>query len=284
MQALLRELKAFYEKDGRAHLPWRQTRDPYKILVSEVMLQQTQVDRVLPKYREFLRAFPSVQALAKAPFTQVLFHWSGLGYNRRAKFLHEAAKKVVSECKGKFPKAASELQKLPGLGPYTARAVAAFAHNSPEVFIETNIRTVFLYHSNILQNTRMEITKTKSGLVYHTKIADTDLMPLVAEALKESNMQPRDFYAALMDYGSHLKKSGVKLNSKSKHYTKQTKFKGSARELRGAILRELLKSPATLEQLKKKSARTSKEVERELERLKKEGLVVKRDLRFAVAK
>src|SRR5207253_1732923 len=119
-------------------------------------------------------------------------------------------------------------------------AVEAFAHNKPAVFVETNIRTVF-FHSNILQNDKM--------------ISDRELLPLVAEALKRSNMQPREFYAALMDYGAHLKSQRVRLNSQSKQYVKQSKFEGSARQLRGAILRELLKKPATLEQLIKNLSR-----------------------------
>ena len=240
-------------------MPWRKTRDPYKILVSELMLQQTQVDRVVPFYNKFIKRFPTAKKLAGAKLSSVLKAWQGLGYNRRAKYLHEAAKIIARE--------GFTGQKLPGVGPYTRGAVLAFAFNKPEVFIETNIRTVIFYHSNILQNTRM---------------TDAELLPVVEELLKKSKMRPREFYAALMDYGAHLKKQGVKLNSYSKHYVKQSKFEGSARQLRGAILRELLKKPATLSlltlklrsgQAKKFSPRTRGEVERELVRLKKDGLV-----------
>src|SRR3989344_7710205 len=128
---------------ARPHLPWRKTKDPYKILVSEVMLQQTQVDRVIPFYNRFVKKYPTARALARAKLRDVLKEWNGLGYNRRAKFLHEAAKQLG---KSDFPKTAEEIENLPGVGHYTARAVAAFAFNKPEVFIETNIRTVFFYH------------------------------------------------------------------------------------------------------------------------------------------
>ncbi len=274
MPELTTTISKYYAVHGRSHLPWRKTRDVYKILVSEVMLQQTQVDRVLPKYAEFLKAFPTVHSLAQASLRDVLTHWSGLGYNRRAKFLHEAAKVVVANHDGKFPKEVNELQKLPGVGPYTARAIAAFAHNEPVVFIETNIRTIFIY-SSFLQNTRIK---------KETRITDAEIMPLVARALRESKMQPRNFYAALMDYGSFLKKSGVRVNNKSKHYTKQSKFEGSARQLRGAILRELLKSPKTIDELQKLTARTLDEIKNELSKLQKEKLIEKKGSGFVIKK
>ena len=247
--------------EQRDHLPWRRTTEPYKILVSEIMLQQTQVDRVVPFYNAFIKKFPTAQKLAAAKLPAVLKAWQGLGYNRRAKFLHEAAKIIVRE--------GFVGQKLPGVGPYTAGAISAFAFNKPEVFVETNIRTVFFYHFGFLQKART---------------SDKELLPLVAEALRRSKMQPHDFYAALMDYGSYLKKRGVKLNSRSKHYNKQSKFEGSARQLRGAILRELLKKPATLAQLTKNLSRKRGEVERELGRLMNEGLVMRLESRYQVAR
>ncbi|HEV7449668.1 MAG TPA: A/G-specific adenine glycosylase [Candidatus Paceibacterota bacterium] len=228
--ALIKAAKTHYKASARTHLPWRKTHDPYRILVSEVMLQQTQVDRVVPFYKSFLKKFPTAKALAKAPLSKVLKAWQGLGYNRRGKYLWEAAKIISTKgWKG----------KLPGVGLYTAAAVQAFAHNKPAVFIETNIRTVFFYHledSNILKKVR---------------ITDVELLPLIEEALKKSKMQPRDFYAALMDYGSHLKKQGIKLNQKSKHYAKQSKFEGSARQKRANKLRELLAKGASERELEK---------------------------------
>ncbi len=195
------------------------------------MLQQTQVERVIPFYANFLKQFPTAKALAKAPLSKVLVAWQGLGYNRRAKFLHEAAKVIA---KSGFPNTVEGMEALPGVGHYTARAVAAFAFNKPEVFVETNIRTVFFHHFE-----------------FKKQMSDAELLPYVAESLRRSKMQPRDFYAALMDYGTYLKKQGIKLNSKSKHYTKQSKFEGSARQKRAAALRDLLKAGASEAELEK---------------------------------
>jgi A/G-specific adenine glycosylase len=271
---LIKEVESHYTKEGRSHLPWRKTRDPYKILVSEVMLQQTQVERVLPFYKNFLKQFPTPAALAKAPLHKVLKAWQGLGYNRRGKFLQAAAKAIVVGHTGRFPKQVSALEELPGVGLYTARAMAAFAYNSPEVFIETNIRTVFMHfcYSSFLQK---------------GKIADAELLPLVGEALRKTKLEPREFYAALMDYGSHLKRQGIKLNKQSKHYVKQSKFEGSARQLRGAILRELLIKPQTQKQLTKNLSRhlnkSAEEVAVELARLAKEGLIMRARARYRAA-
>jgi A/G-specific adenine glycosylase len=262
MQGLLQVLKGHYRRNRR-DLPWRYTLDPYRILVSEVMLQQTQVERVIPFYKKFVRRFPTARSLSAARFPKVLEAWQGLGYNRRAKFLHLAARRIAK--KG-FPKTPEEIEELPGVGRYTARAVAAFAFNSREAFIETNIRTVFLHHS----------------FPGRRKVGDREILPLIAQALKESRMEPRDFYAALMDYGAHLKQNGVKLNSRSAHYTKQSKFEGSARQVRGAILRELLKHHATLAMLAHRIPRNREELAHELTRLSAEGLVALRGRYFSI--
>jgi A/G-specific adenine glycosylase len=238
VEVLLDTVYDYYRTSGRAYLPWRQTKNPYRILVSEVMLQQTQVDRVLPKYKLFLKKFPTVSVLAQAPLSEVLLVWSGLGYNRRAKMLHSAAKMVTSEHGGVFPKTALELEALPGVGPYTARAVAIFAFNKPQVCIETNIRTVF---------THVCFPKKKI-------VSDKEILLLIEKTLARAlhrGIHPKDFYAALMDYGSYLKKSGVRINNKSAHYAKQSKFEGSARQKRAARLRELLKMGASEMELEK---------------------------------
>lgn len=245
----------WYRIHGRHTLPWRSTDDPYRILVSEVMLQQTQVDRVIPKYTTFLKRFPTVQKLARAKLSDVLKLWSGLGYNRRAKYLHQMAQVVVGEYTGRFPKDTRELEKLPGVGPYTAGAICAFAYNQPVVFIETNIRTVYIYHF---------FPKAK-------KVGDKDILALVEQTLDTKN--PREWYSALMDYGSYLKAMGVKNNAKSKHYTKQSTFEGSRRQIRGAILRELLKGANTLQELAKMLNREVGVIEEVLVELTKEGLV-----------
>jgi len=217
-----------WKKHGRHDLPWRKTKDPYNILISEVMLQQTQVPRVLPKYKEFLRTFPTVRALANAPLPEVLKVWSGLGYNRRAKFLHEAARKIVDEYRGLFPKNADTLRALPGIGDYTAKAVCVFAFNQPHVLIETNIRTAIFHHFY-----------RGESYVSESYVSDKEVLEIAEKGTK--GQDPREWHSALMDYGAHLKASGVRLNARSKHYTKQSKFEGSLRQVRGVILKALVK-------------------------------------------
>ncbi|HVV38997.1 MAG TPA: A/G-specific adenine glycosylase [Candidatus Paceibacterota bacterium] len=260
MPRLLRDLKSFYKTQKR-DLPWRHTHDPYKILVSEIMLQQTQALRVIPKYEAFIKKFPTPQRLAKAKLSDVLKLWSGLGYNRRAKFLHESAKILARD--------GWTGEKLPGVGPYTAAAVEAFAHNKPTTFIETNIRTVFIHYC----------FKRRADVL----VPDLQILPLIEKALKQSRMQPRDFYAALMDYGSYLKQRGIKLNARSKHYTKQSKFKGSYRELRGAILRAVLEKPKTIDQLVDITLRNQSDVVQAVANLSTEGVVSLKNKRVFVA-
>lgn len=210
----------FYRQEGRS-FPWRETRDPYAILVSELMLQQTQTERVVPKYLAWLEAFPTAADLAAAPFPQVLAAWSGLGYNRRAGYLQSACRQVVQELGGVFPSTAKELQRLKGVGAYTAGAVAAFAFNRPEVFIETNIRSVYLFFFYPDQE----------------KVSDAQLMPLIQATVYHQD--PRRWYYALMDYGAALKKSTANPNRQSRHYSRQSRFEGSLRQARGAIVRQL---------------------------------------------
>lgn len=214
----------FFHKEGRS-FPWRETQDPYAILVSELMLQQTQTERVVPKYINWLQEFPNPEALAQAPFPQVLAAWSGLGYNRRAAYLQEACRQVVQDFAGVFPSTAKDLQKLKGVGSYTAGAVATFAFNRPEVFIETNIRSVYLFF--------FFPTEEESG----ERVADSSLMPLIEATLYHQD--PRTWYYALMDYGAALKKTTVNPNRRSRHYSRQSKFEGSLRQARGAIVRQL---------------------------------------------
>lgn len=247
----------YYARSGRHDLPWRKTRDPYKVLVSEVMLQQTQVERVIPYYRAFLRRFPNVSALSTAPLGDVLRLWQGLGYNRRAKMLQEAAKAVHT--KGRFPRTVEELEALPGVGKYTARAVAAFAYNEDVLMVETNIRTAVLYHL----------------FPGEEVVSDEEVCNVLQKAMPAGDS--RTWYWALMDYGSYLKKSGVRTNARQKGYRKQSAFKGSSREIRGAILRALIGQPRTTRFL---IALFGKEKEHQalgqLKRLYEEGLIEKK--------
>lgn len=215
-----RTILDYYDKHGRS-FPWRTTSDPYAILVSEFMLQQTQTERVAEKYRQWLEVFPSITDLAAASFVQVLEQWVGLGYNRRARFLHRCAQIISSEYGGIVPEDPAVLQTLPGIGPYTAAAVSTFAYNKPNAFIETNIRAVFIFF----------FFKDRTG------ISDKEIFPLIKAGIYTEN--PRLWYYALMDYGAELKKKTVNPNRKSKHYTKQSKFEGSVRQARGALIRSL---------------------------------------------
>ncbi len=271
-KAFIKTVKDYYKKHGRHDLPWRLTTDPYKIAVSEVMLQQTQVVRVIEKYHEFLKTFPTVKQLADAPLQQVLLQWSGLGYNRRAKFLHQMAQTIVYDLDNHCPQTFTELLKLPGVGHYTAGAISAFAYNQPIAIIETNIRTVYLHHFHDLLHPGPMGAGVKD---------DKELLPLIEETLDRKN--PREWYWALMDYGSYLKSTGVKIHRTSAQYKKQTSFKGSLREVRGGIIKILTKEPATIKKLEKHLLFETDRIEQALQQLLQEELVVKRGMSFAIA-
>lgn len=211
----------FYLQSGR-RFPWRETWDPYAITVSEIMLQQTQTERVVPKYEAFLKALPTWKSLAQAPVSEVLSLWQGLGYNRRALALKRMAEEVTEVYKGKLPVDRAALQKLPGIGPYTAGAILIFAFNEAVPVIETNIRRVFLHH----------FFADREG------VPDQELFPLIEETMDQEN--PREWYYALMDYGSQLAKQLPNPNRRSAHYTKQGAFTGSNREVRGKLITLLL--------------------------------------------
>jgi A/G-specific adenine glycosylase len=206
-------------------MPWRETFDPYHILVSEIMLQQTQVERVALKYGPFITAFPDVAALAQAPFREVMAQWQGLGYNRRALALQRLAQRLVAEFQGRLPASVPLLRTLPGIGAATAGALAAFAFNQPVVFIETNIRRVFLH----------------CFFADQTGISDREILPLVEQTLDRT--RPRPWYYALMDYGSMLKRTTPNPNRRSVHYQRQSPFVDSDRQIRGLILKALLTAP-----------------------------------------
>lgn len=206
---------------GRHDLPWRKTIDPYAILVSELMLQQTQVARVIPKFQQFMMVFPSLQQLSTASLVDVLVLWQGLGYNRRARYLWQLAVQLVATHQHTLPKSQSELESLPGIGPYTAAAVMAFAYNQPTLVLETNVRAVLLYHFFPKQD----------------QVADAQLRPILEACLPL--VEPRIWYAALMDYGSYLKSVLPNPSRKSKHHTFQSRFAGSVRQVRGEIIKVL---------------------------------------------
>jgi A/G-specific adenine glycosylase len=219
---------SYYNHYGR-EMAWRDTTDPYMILVSEIMLQQTQVERVKIKFPEFIKAFPDFASLAVVPLDNVLSVWQGMGYNRRAIALQKCAIRVINEYNGILPDDVDLLVTFPGIGRATASSIAAFAFNLPVVFIETNIRRVFIHFFFSCTDT----------------VSDADLIPIVEKSLYKEN--PRVWYWALMDLGSALKKTVPNPNRRSVHYSKQSPFEGSDREIRGTIIRMLLSEPGMSE-------------------------------------
>ncbi|MGB4759572.1 MAG: hypothetical protein WBP26_05970 [Candidatus Saccharimonadales bacterium] len=250
----------YYAVSGRRDLLWRIPEpdgsfDSYKILVSEIMLQQTQVGRVIPKFQAFLDQFPSVQSVAESELSEMLRAWQGLGYNRRAKYLWQACTAIWQDYHNEFPQDITELVKLPGIGKNTAGAILAYAYNQPVAFIETNIRTVYIHHFFEGQHA----------------VPDTSLIAIIEQSLPADVSRTREWYWALMDYGTHLKQSVGNLSKLSKSYVKQSTFHGSKRQLRGAVLRELSSGSITLNKLR--TALPDERLDVVLADLQREGLI-----------
>ncbi len=226
---LFRDLILSYFRAHGRDLPWRHTTDPYRILVSEIMLQQTQVERVAVKYTEFLEQFPDFESLARAPRSEVLLAWQGMGYNRRAIALQETAKRVMDEYGGELPADVETLATFPGIGKATAAAIVAYAFNMPVVYIETNIRRIFIHF----------FFQDREG------VRDDEILPLVERTLYREN--PREWYSAMMDYGTVLKKRTANPNRRSASYSRQSRFEGSDRQIRGRILALVLEEGTVTE-------------------------------------
>lgn len=203
-------------------LPWRDVRDPYAVLVSEVMLQQTQVKRVLGFWGRWLETFPTLDALAAAPTSLVLERWQGLGYNRRALALKRTAEICSEEHAGVLPVASTDLLLLPGVGPSTAAGIRVFAYGLADVYLETNVRTVFLHE---LFPDEMDVP-------------DTQIVPLVERACDWDD--PRGWYYALLDYGAYLKTIMPNPSRRSRHHVRQSAFEGSRRQKRAWLLQAVL--------------------------------------------
>jgi A/G-specific adenine glycosylase len=264
IKSFRRIIRQYYKHSGR-DLPWRNTQNPYHILISEVMLQQTPVERVLEKYAMFLSVFPDFLSLANAPLKKLLSVWQGLGYNRRALALQRIAQEVITKHKGRLPESEEILVTMPGIGKATASALTAFALNAPSVFIETNIRRVFIHC----------FFRDREG------ITDAEILPLIEMSLDTSN--PRHWYYALMDYGAMLKKQVKNPNRKSAHYQKQPSFHGSFRQIRGMILKEILSKTSVSETvLAKKLTVSPDKIRQALSQLQKEGFIRKQGRRFAI--
>ena len=213
-------------------LPWRRTRDPYKIWLSEVMLQQTQVSRVDGRWQHWLERFPTIDALASAQTSDVLDEWQGMGYNRRALALLNAAR-LVADGGGSMPVELDDLVALPGIGPATAAGIRAFAYNLPGVYLETNVRTVLLHelYPDAVQ------------------VPDRELVPLVEvtcpQDASDPSDDPRTWYYALLDYGAHLKRTVPNPSQRSRSHVRQSRFEGSHRQKRAMAVRALLAHQAT---------------------------------------
>jgi A/G-specific adenine glycosylase len=243
--------------DHKRFFAWRHVDDAYKVLISEVMLQQTQTHRVMSKYEQFITVFPDFYSLANANLPELLACWQGLGYNRRALYVQKIAQMVLRDFNGRLPADPAVLQTFPGLGAATAASVCVFSYDMPLPFIETNIRTVFIH----------EFFQGQSG------IHDRQLMPLIQATLDHS--APRDWFYALMDYGVMLKRLYPNPSRKSVHHHKQSKFEGSDRQVRGAVLRLLLQQKqVALENVPAVLGEDAVRVHKILEQLQKDGFVV----------
>jgi len=230
------------------------------------MLQQTQAHRVIPKYKEFISLFPSFTRLAQAPLSDVLRTWKGLGYSRRALYLKKIAESITAHHNKTLPRTRETLESLPGIGPYTAGALLAFAYNLPAVCIETNIRTVFIHF--------FFADKT-------TKVHDRDLLPLIEQTIDKDS--PREWYYALMDYGALLKSKKTVPNTRSIHYKKQSTFKGSNRELRSTLLSHILETPGiALSTLGKETEKPVDHITKNLSAMEQEGLIKQKNKRYYI--
>lgn len=256
-----RHILEWYHTHKRDHLPWRYTKNwpigAYEILVSEIMLQQTQVSRVLDKFPKFINAFPTINHLASAPLDIVLQEWQGMGYNRRALYLKQCAEEIVKTCDGRVPSDIALLKNLPGIGPYTAGAISCFAFNTQSVFLDTNIRKFFIHHF---------FTR---GRGTSKKISDAEILPIAEHFFYKKN--PRVWNYALMDYGALVLARKPNLLPRAKNYHKQSPFFGSNRFFRSQIVQYLLKyKQASFDELQRASPRDISPI---LASLQKEGLV-----------
>lgn len=263
--AFRRTVRAAHRAHGRDRLPWRRTRDPYRILVSEFMLQQTQAGRVEEKYGAFLEAFPDVRALAAAPLREVLRAWSGLGYNRRAVALRETARAVVARHGGKVPRDRAALLALPGIGPASAAAIAAFAFGEAHPLVETNVRAVFIHHF----------------FPRRRAVGDEEILPLVEATIDRRD--PRRWYWALMDYGVVLKRERGNPARRGRRRARQGRFEGSTRQARGLVLRAIAGRSMSERRLAAETGLPPARVRAAVAALEREGTIARRGTVLAVA-
>ncbi|MDR2478948.1 MAG: A/G-specific adenine glycosylase [Treponema sp.] len=254
IDAFKKIILSHYKTAGR-EFPWRGV-DPWGVMVSEFMLQQTQTGRVIPYWERWMKLWPSPELLAAAPMETVLREWSGLGYNRRCYFLKNSAAIIARDCGGQVPDTPGTLLPLPGVGPYIAGAIACFAYNYPSVFIETNIRSTVIHFF----------------FPDRKDVQDAEIIPILESAVDHAD--PRTWYYALMDYGAALKKLVPNPNRRSAHYAKQSPFEGSFRQARGTVLRTLIAiGPGTAQDIQTASGLEKTDLYKVLDAMKKESQV-----------
>jgi A/G-specific adenine glycosylase len=264
ISAFRERVRAYYEEHGRS-MPWRETHDPYAILVSEVMLQQTQVSRVVPAYESFLDSFPDAAALGAAPLEVVLREWQGLGYNRRAVRLKQAAERLVDEHDGHVPCDFDSLLALPGVGPTTAAGIMAFAWGEAYPYIETNVRAALL-HDFVPQE---------------DDVPDSRLVPIFEVTVDRED--PRTWLYALMDYGAHLKATMPNPSRRSRHYARQSPFEGSRRQKRSKLLKAAMQGAQSPEELAEAAGIELAEADELLDELTAEGFLAREGGRVVIA-
>jgi len=242
-------------QQAKRKFPWHYT-DPWGVMVSEFMLQQTQTERVISYWENWMKLWPQPKALADASMENALRAWSGLGYNRRCRYLKESAAIITDRNGGRVPETPQALLSLPGVGPYMSSAIACFAYNFPAVFIETNIRSAVIH--NFFPD--------------RDDVRDSEIIPILEAALDRND--PRTWHYALMDYGAFIKKTTANPNRRSAHYTKQSPFNGSFRQARGKVIKALVSmGRCTAEELKLASGLEEGKLYEVLEKLKKESFV-----------
>lgn len=242
----------FYQEHKR-NLPWRKTADPYNILVSEFMLQQTQVSRVIKYYNKWIKKWPTIQKLAAEKYKNVLRAWVGLGYNRRAMYLHNTANIIVDEFNGDVLSAVKHYERLPGIGLYTSKAIRIFADNEDIATVDTNIRRIFINEFNLDES-----------------ISEKALFKIAQQSLPKG--KSREWHNALMDYGALYltsRKTGIKPK------TTQSSFQGSDRQIRGQIIRKLLQENQSKYQLEQQLNIDSSRITPILDKMLKEKTISK---------
>ncbi|GHU28491.1 endonuclease III [Spirochaetia bacterium] len=247
--------------------PWREGATPWGVMVSEFMLQQTQTARVVSYFERWIERWPTPESLEAASLEDALCEWSGLGYNRRCRYLCECARILTHYHHGTVPDRPEHLERLPGIGHYTAGAIAAFAYNYPALFIETNIRAALLYFFFPEQEA----------------VPDSALYPILEQAINRND--PRHWYWALMDYGAALKKTVENPGRKSSHYSRQSPFAGSFRQIRGALIKSLVSyGPSTLSELSERTGIVESSVYKALNVLQKEQFVAESGEQYSIQK